>query len=41
MLKVLAMFSDEGGAELRQFLAKLRDYFRANQVLDRLFGSRV
>lgn len=41
MLKILAMFSDEGGTELRQLLAKLRDYFGANEILDRLFGRRV
>lgn len=41
MLKVFAMFSDERGAELRQLLAKLRDYFGANQILDGLFGRRI
>lgn len=41
MLKIFAMFSDEGRTKLRQFLAKLRKYFRANQILDRLFRRRV
>ena len=41
MLKIFAMFSDEGGTKLGHLLAKLRNYFGANQILDRLFRRRV
>ena len=41
MLEIFAMLSDERWAKLRQFFAKLGNYFGANQVLDRLFGRRV
>ena len=41
MLKIFAVFGDECRTKLRQPLTKLRNYFGANQILDRLFGGRV
>ena len=41
MLKVFAVFLDQSGSQLREFLTELGDYFGADKVLDRLFRGFV